>query len=36
MRETCEYADHTTTCSDYVDVLVEYCVIPEYDELLRK
>lgn len=36
MRETCKYADHTTTCSDYVDVLVEYCVIPEYDELLRK
>lgn len=35
IRETNTYADGRTCCDDNIDVLVDYCVIPKYDEILN-
>lgn len=35
IRETTTYADGHTHCDDYTDILVDYCVIPEYDKVLE-
>lgn len=35
IRETTTYADERTYCDDNIDILVDYCVIPKYDEILN-
>lgn len=35
IRETNTYADGRTCCDDNIDILVDYCVIPKYDKILK-